>query len=403
MRYETLRGSSIARLMSEMREKHGATAVLLKQREVKEGGVLGTGLFSRKVYEIHYMVPEAAHEMAQPAGSREKKKVRLPEFERVNRQELLRKLGEQMTKQPTEIPEVAAQPLPEQPTPPASPAKSQAQQQIAQSQEKPSHHITRLRERLIESRFSANFADAIVEHLDRNLSKNDRNHLQKVEEKTLERLAEIIHTVPDIAPARGECKAVMLMGPTGMGKTTSIAKLAARYFFYEKREVSLYSLDRYRLAATQQLKMYADVMKLPFHAPLNAQEFRKLTEKDPAELILVDTSGIGYRDGKRLAELKELAEACSVRLEKHLVLSANTDGTTLEHIFEAYETIGFDKILLTKLDESEFIGSFVEYADKINRPFSFCTNGQDVPADLVGPQPDDLARMILRKDAASKG
>lgn len=401
MRYETLRGASIARLMSEMREKHGQTAVLLKQREVKEGGVLGTGLFSRKVYEIHYMVPEAAHEMAQPAGSREKKKIRLPEFERVNRQELLRKLGQQIEKQPSELPEVAAQPV-EQTI--ATSAKTEpVARPSAQANEKPAHHITRLRERLIESRFSANFADALIDHLDRNLSKNDRNHLQKVEEKALERLVELIRTVPDIAPARGECKAVMLMGPTGMGKTTSIAKLAARYFFYEKREVSLYSLDRYRLAATQQLKMYADVMKLPFHAPMNPDEFRRLTEKDPAELILVDTSGIGYRDGKRLAELKELAEACAVRLEKHLVLSANTDGSTLEHIFDAYEAIGFDKILLTKLDESEFIGSFVEYADKINRPFSFCTNGQDVPADLVGPQPDDLARMILRKDAASKG
>jgi flagellar biosynthesis protein FlhF len=259
--------------------------------------------------------------------------------------------------------------------------------------------LERIRERLTTAQFSNRMVDRLVLDLDNHLSKNERTSAARVEQKALERLAAVIRTVPDIAPARGEIRAVMLIGPTGMGKTTSIAKLAARYFFYEKREVSLYSLDRYRLAATQQLRMYADVMKIPFFAPVSPQEFRDLTARDPGELLLIDTSGIGYRDAKRLDELAALAEACAVRLEKHLVLAANTERATIQPILDAYDRVGFDKILLTKLDESEFIGSFIELADKVNRPFSFLTNGQDVPADLIGPVPEDLAKMVLGKDS----
>lgn len=391
MRYETLRGPSISRLMFEMRQKHGSAAVLIKQREVKEGGLLGTGLLSRKIYEIHYMVPEKSVE--QTAS----KKVRPAEFTKISRQELARKLKPVFEDE--SLPETAAQITPAIPTPQAI---SEAKPEIKLERESTPQYFLKIRAQLLGAKLSATYADSIIAHLESNLSKNDRAQPQKVEQKALERLAETIRTVPDIAPPRGEARAVMLIGPTGMGKTTSLAKLAARYFFYEKREVSMYSLDRYRLAATQQLRMYADVMKLPFHAPMGPSEFREQTSLDPAELLLIDTSGIGYRDAKRLAELQELAEACAVRLEKHLVLSANADESTLEAIFAAYDAVGFDKILLTKLDESEFIGTFIEYADKVNRPFSFVTNGQDVPADLIGPGPEDLARILLRKEAATR-
>ncbi len=374
--------------MSEMRQKHGSAAVLIKQREVKEGGLLGTGLMSKKVYEIHYMVPERPIEQATA------RKVRPAEFTRISREEVARKIA-------------TVQDSPE----PASPAPAETAAAVAPAAPRPekakqvdpdARYFLQLREQLIGARLSPAYADTIIQHLDGNLSRNDRTQPQKVAQKAVERLTEIIRTVPDIAPPRGETRAVMLIGPTGMGKTTSLAKLAARYFFYEKREVSMYSLDRYRLAATQQLRMYADVMKLPFYAPMTPAEFRDRTSVDPAELLLIDTSGIGFRDAGRLSELKELADACAVRLEKHLVISANTDETTLASIFAAYDEVGFDKIILTKLDEGEFIGSFVEYADKVNRPFSFCTNGQDVPADLLGPSPEDLARMLLKKEAAGR-
>lgn len=394
MRYETLRGPSMAKLMSQMREKHGSAAVIIKQQQINEGGLLGTKLLSKKVYELHYMIPEraAAETSAIPAGSRDKKKVRPAEFERVSRLELV----EQLKKRMNPLPEVTAAPVEaaKEPLPFPIPSAPEPPRPSRPSED----YLDRVRQRLSAAQFSHDMVDRLLLDVENHLSRNERSSSTRVEEKALERLAAVIRTVPDIAPARGEVRAVMLIGPTGMGKTTSIAKLAARYFFYEKREVSLYSLDRYRLAATQQLRMYADVMKIPFFAPMNPQEFRDLTARDPGELLLIDTSGIGYRDAKRLEELSALAEACAVRLEKHLVIAANTERGTIQPILDAYDRVGFDKILLTKLDESEFIGSFIELADKVNRPFSFLTNGQDVPADLIGPVPEDLAKMVLGKD-----
>ncbi|MDH5655230.1 MAG: hypothetical protein OEZ34_04950, partial [Spirochaetia bacterium] len=127
-------------------------------------------------------------------------------------------------------------------------------------------------------------------------------------------------------------------------------------------------------------------------------------KRDGAEIMLIDTSGIGVSDKNRLVELKKFVDACSVRLEKHLVLAANTGNSTLEKLIQIYDdNMGFDKILLTKVDETDFFGSFIEYADKLNRPFSFLTNGQEVPGDLLTPDSEELARMMIGEAALYGG
>ncbi len=454
MRYQKLRGKSTSELMMRIRAEYGQSALIMATREVREGGLLGSGLLSKKLYEIEFMVPEPARRSARARDAEaegashagveaelENAPVRAPSFRRLSRGG---PEGQPEPRSPRPVPSVdeilrantspeeilallnraeeahensggrpersvsAADPSSALAIPARSPGQSGGRLSLPVAgpllsdpvppAEPSIRYFHKIRSRFLGAHLSREFIDSFLAELDQKLSSVDKKEYRLVEERALRQLADHIRAVPDVAPARGECRAVMLVGPTGSGKTTSLAKLAARYHLYENREVSIYSLDHYRLAATEQLKTYAGVMGVPFHAPLNPEEFGEQIRRDGAELMLIDTSGIGYKDLARIEELKRFTEACEVRLEKHLVLAANMSPSLVEKILLAYDALGFDKIILTKLDETDFIGAFIEHADKFNRPFSFLMNGQEVPGDILEARPDDMARMVLKAE-----
>lgn len=198
--------------------------------------------------------------------------------------------------------------------------------------------------------------------------------------------------VPMVGDGR---RVVALVGPTGVGKTTTIAKLAAGYRFREGKRVALITTDTYRIAGAQQLKSYAELIGLPCCvAPLPADLKRALTNDRDADVIFIDTVG---RSARRQDQLEELAayargdDGCEVCL----VLSATTKRADLLQAVEAYRSLGLSSIIATKIDETATVGPVCEAALAAAVPISYLTTGQEVPDDIEEAQPLRLARRLV--------
>ena len=196
----------------------------------------------------------------------------------------------------------------------------------------------------------------------------------------------------------GRCRLAALVGPTGVGKTTTIAKLAANFRLKEKRRVGLITVDTYRIAAVEQLRTYADIIDLPMHVVSTPREMREtVAEMSHLDLILLDTAGRSPRDEVRIQELKMfLAEANAD--EVHLVLSSVAAARTLEQTAERFAAVGTTALILTKLDEASGLGNVLPLLRSGGLPLSYLTNGQSVPDDIETADARELARMILQVD-----
>jgi len=190
-------------------------------------------------------------------------------------------------------------------------------------------------------------------------------------------------------------RVVALVGPTGVGKTTTIAKLAANFRLREKRNVGLITVDTYRIAAVEQLRTYADIIDLPMQVVSTPREMRQaVAQFADLDLVLVDTAGRSPRDEVKIQELRALLAEAQAD-EVHLVLSSVAGAGTLEKIAQRFSVVGTSALLLTKLDESSNLGNVLPVLRSSKLPLSYLTNGQNVPDDIEAANPAKLSREIL--------
>ncbi|MCC7145063.1 MAG: flagellar biosynthesis protein FlhF [Phycisphaeraceae bacterium] len=200
--------------------------------------------------------------------------------------------------------------------------------------------------------------------------------------------------VPGTAPD-GRPRTVAFVGPTGVGKTTTIAKLAAQFKLKQQKRVELITLDTYRISAVDQLKTYADIIGVPLHVPTNLQQLHDLVSKPrPCDILLMDTAGRSQRDDKRLDQLQASLQAAQPH-EVHLVLSSTCSQPAIFDAIERFSRIRTDSIILTKLDEAVSFGVLFNVARKVNKRLSYITTGQEVPHDIEVGRADRLAAMVL--------
>ncbi|NLG85988.1 MAG: flagellar biosynthesis protein FlhF [Firmicutes bacterium] len=187
---------------------------------------------------------------------------------------------------------------------------------------------------------------------------------------------------------------VAFVGPTGVGKTTTVAKLAAVCSLQKGKNVALVTTDTYRIAAVEQLKRYADILHIPLEVVYAPDDLHvALARHQEADLILVDTAGRSPQQKLHLAELKNLLMAVP-DIQTVLVVSATTKSEDLDLIYEQFCTLAPSQMVLTKIDETKTAGVILDLVNRARLPVSFVTNGQNVPDDLKIAHPQFLTDLI---------
>lgn len=190
---------------------------------------------------------------------------------------------------------------------------------------------------------------------------------------------------------------VTLIGPAGVGKTTTLAKLAARFVMrYGPQRVAIVTADHYRIGAVEQIKTYGRIMGCATYAVKNIAELPQLlyTLSDKS-LILVDTAGVGFKDERFNAQLSQLKLQASLKLKHYLVLPCTTQRKVLQHAYEHFAMVGLTGLILTKIDECQNVGDALSLCIDMKLPISYITDGQRVPEDLDIPNQNALARKAL--------
>lgn len=190
---------------------------------------------------------------------------------------------------------------------------------------------------------------------------------------------------------------VTLIGPAGVGKTTTLAKLAARFVMrYGPQRVAIVTADHYRIGAVEQIKTYGRIMGCSTFAVKNLSELPQLLYSlSDKSLILVDTAGVGFKDERFNAQLSQLKLQSSLKLKHYLVLPCTTQRKVLQHAYNHFSMVGLTGLILTKIDECQNVGDALSLCIEMRLPISYITDGQRVPEDLDIPNPANLARRAL--------
>jgi|ADurb_Oil_03_Slu_FD_contig_81_640976_length_2398_multi_2_in_0_out_0_2 flagellar biosynthesis protein FlhF len=256
-------------------------------------------------------------------------------------------------------------------------------------------------ETLINNHVDQDIALKVVNSVATRLPKDGINDQAWARDVCLHTLQELIQQVQPIQ-VKSERKGmiVFLVGPTGVGKTTTIAKLAANLTFLDSKSVALITLDTYRVSAAEQLRTFAEIIGIPISVvftPIDMMlAIEQYREKD---VIFVDTAGRSPYNSQQMEELREFVDMARPD-ETILVMSVTTDNNDLINIYQRFQTIGIDKLIFTKLDETCSYGSILNAVYEIKKPIAYFTTGQNVPDDIEVPDALRLAQRLLRRDEA---
>lgn len=368
MKVKKFVGDNINQAVARMKSEFGRDAVILHTKRIKYGGFFG--FFGRFKYEVIGAID--------PIDNQPLDEANLP------RQSLVRELHQDKTSVKSGQPGKVNRNAPPNP--------GHASTQKVDSKIWP-ESIQEVYEQMIARDIPKDVSQALLKEVLTEVPKTEWQDVARIWSALNKLVSSRISTVDPWTLDHTQ-KVVVLIGPTGVGKTTTIAKLAANFALVAEKKVGLITVDTYRIAAVEQLKTYADIIGVPVHVAYSPRELTEAVRKlQDRELVLVDTAGRSHRNRMHMAELKTFLE--EIHAEVDLVISATTKEHDLQEIIAFFGEINIDRLIITKLDETTGFGILLHASTLAKVPIAFVTTGQGVPEDIEVADAGKIAALIL--------
>jgi len=261
-------------------------------------------------------------------------------------------------------------------------------------------HLRNMYSTLLENDVDEDIAKALVHTVSSQLSNAELQQEELVEKSLLSVLAQMIRCAEPLSKQKNRSRVVAFVGPTGVGKTTTIAKLSAICEIFNQYRVALVSADTYRIAAIDQLRTFATIANIPMEVAYVPEEMGEAIKKhSDKDVIFIDTVGRSQRQNEQIAELKDFLNAAAPD-EIHLVLSATCSYKNLIDVAERFKLLNVNRLVFSKVDEAASLGVIMNMLHHTKLPVSYITTGQNVPDDIAIAEPKKLANLIYRSTAA---
>ncbi|MDR1315595.1 MAG: flagellar biosynthesis protein FlhF [Spirochaetales bacterium] len=357
----TLQAATLEEARTQARLRYGNQVKVSQHRDVRSGGLFG--LFSRPAVEITGWVLEPETKPAPAAAPRdlEETKKEILTLTAPKQDETLREV----------LREVQS-------------LREKLDTREASSIKKDAHpSIGKIRGLLYENDFSPAYTEKITDRIKKEFSLEELEDFEALQDRVVDWIGEsvCVYDTQEI----GKSQVYILVGPTGVGKTTTIAKLAARYGVTARvcRDVRILTIDDFRIGAKEQIEKYGICMHIPVNMVTTPQELKKyLSLYRDVDMIFVDTIGKSPRDFATLGEMRELLDGAFKKASVHLALSATTKTVDLIEIMQQFEPFGYESLVITKLDETPRVGNIISAAAHRGKALSFVCDGQRVPENI---------------------